>query len=423
MVEVKLHDIGEGIYEGDILTYFVNVGDRVIVDQPLVEVQTEKVVAELTSPAVGIVKELLIDPGTTIEIGTTVLTIEVEGGSAALANSNKKKSANETEVQAEKLTPKSVETKMDAPQRGFSQGRAPASPYTRKIARDHGVNIDLIKGSGLAGRVTEEDVIRFVQNGGESVTQTIEPTSAPDNTPAAQTSAVEKVEPEVIPFKGIRKQIAKQMSQSLLKIPHVTHFEEIDMTNLLEYRKELKKIDVNISVAAFFIKALAVSLKDFPVFNAKLDEENEVIRLEKVVHMGLATDSEQGLLVPVLRDVHKKSLGQIHFDMKELTKKTQKGKLSGKEMSGSTFTISNVGPMGSIGATPIINYPETGIMAFHKTKKMPVVNEKDEIVIRSMMNISMSFDHRVADGGTAVAFTNRFKQLIETPNLLFLELI
>ncbi|MBK5463518.1 dihydrolipoamide acetyltransferase family protein [Peribacillus sp. TH27] len=413
MVEVKLHDIGEGIHEGDILTYFVKVGDRVTVDQPLVEVHTEKMVAELTSPASGIVKELMIEPGTTIEIGTTVLTIEAEGSSAL--------QTNETEVKAEKLTPKNAETKMEAPQRGKNKGRGLAAPYTRKIARDHGVDINLIEGTGPAGRVTEKDVIRFARNREENAAG-VEITSTPATTTASQTTEVETVEPDVIPFKGIRKQIAKKMSQSLYTIPHVTHFEEIDMTNLLDYRKELKAIDVNISVVAFFIKALAVSLKDFPIFNAKLDEENEVIRLEKVVHMGLATDSEQGLIVPVLRDAHKKSLRQIHADMKELTKKTQEGKLSGKEMSGSTFTISNVGPMGSIGATPIINYPETGLIAFHKTKKMPVVNENDEIVIRSIMNISMSFDHRVADGGTAVAFTNRFKKLIEAPNLLFLEL-
>lgn len=419
MVELKLHDIGEGIHEGDILTYFVKEGDKVAVDQPLVEVQTEKMVAELTSPAAGIISKIMIEPGTTIEIGTTVLTIEAEGGSASKANAEQPKEGNESAVQEEKGTTKSMETKVEAPQRGNRKGRALAAPYTRKIARDHGVDIDLIEGTGTAGRVTEEDVIRFAKSGGESTEAT--PTPTPTETP--ETSAVETVEADVIPFKGIRKQIAKKMSQSLLTIPHVTHFEEIDMTNLLEYRKELKAIDVNISVVAFFIKALAVSLKDFPIFNAKLDEENEVIRLEKVVHMGLATDSEQGLIVPVLRDAHKKSLRQIHADMKELTKKTQEGKLSGKEMSGSTFTISNVGPMGSIGATPIINYPETGLIAFHKTKKMPVVNENDEIVIRSMMNISMSFDHRVADGGTAVAFTNRFKTLIENPKLLMLELV
>jgi pyruvate dehydrogenase E2 component (dihydrolipoamide acetyltransferase) len=213
------------------------------------------------------------------------------------------------------------------------------------------------------------------------------------------------------------------MTQSLFTIPHVCHYEEVDMTELLEFRKELKAMDENISAAAFFIKALAVALKEYPVFNAKLDEENEVIRLERSVHMGIAVDAEEGLIVPVIRDADKKSLRTIHREMKELTQKAQENRLTVKEMTGSTFTISNVGPLGSIGATPIINYPETGLMAFHKTKKMPVVNEHDEIVIRSMMNVTMTFDHRVADGGTAIAFTNRFKSLIENPKKLMLELV
>ena len=195
------------------------------------------------------------------------------------------------------------------------------------------------------------------------------------------------------------------------------------MTELLHFRKELKAMDENISVAAFFIKVLAIALKEYPVFNAKLDEENEVIRLGKSVHMGIAADAEEGLIVPVIRDADKKSLRVIHREMKELTQKAKENKLTVKEITGSTFTISNVGPMGSIGATPIINYPETGLMAFHKTKKMPVVNENDEIVIRSIMNVTMTFDHRVADGGTAIAFTNRFKSLIENPKKLMLELV
>lgn len=404
MVEVKFHDVGEGIHEGEILTFFVKKGDQVTVDQPLLEVQTEKMVTELPSPSAGIVKDILVEVGSTITVGTTILIIEEVGA----------KKGETKENQPIKIP---LENKSTVPQTETKSriGVIIATPYTRKIARENDVDITLVKGTGPAGRVLEEDIYQYLKAQREATVN-----------PVVEEKVVQVVEKEVevdvIPFKGIRKQIAKKMSKSLFTIPHVTHFEEIDMTNLLAFREELKRTNSNVSVVAFFIKALAIALKEFPIFNAKVDEENEVIRLEKAVHIGLATDTEQGLIVPVLRDVSKKSLKQIHVEMKTLTKNAQEGKLAVSEMTGSTFTISNVGPLGSVGATPIINYPETGLMAFHKTKKMPVVNERDEIVIRSMMNISMSFDHRVADGGTAVAFTNKFKELIETPSLLFLEL-
>ncbi len=418
MIEVKLHDIGEGMTEGDIISYLVKAGDNVSVDQPLVEVQTEKMVAELTSPANGTVKEILIDTGKTISVGTTILTIasEQQGADPAPA----KEEAATTVTSDEPLQKSMI---MERPKSDPLSNRVKAAPYTRKIARENDVDITLVEGTGRAGRITVEDVLRYVEardNG-----QTTKAAAAHTEAPVVETGAVSQSEEsfDLIPFKGRRKQIAMKMSQSLFTIPHVCHYEEVDMTELLNFRKELKAMDENISAAAFFIKALAIALKDYPIFNAKLDEENEVIRLAKSVHMGIAADAEEGLIVPVIRDADKKSLRAIHQEMKELTQKAKENKLAVREITGSTFTISNVGPMGSIGATPIINYPETGLMAFHKTKKMPVVNEHDEIVIRSMMNVTMTFDHRVADGGTAIAFTNRFKSLIENPKKLMLELV
>jgi pyruvate dehydrogenase E2 component (dihydrolipoamide acetyltransferase) len=416
MVEVKLHDIGEGMTEGDILTYFVKEGDKVKVDQPLVEVQTEKMVAELTSPVAGTIKKILIDPKKTISVGTTVLTIEADGELQTKNTEMPKETLQKIEENHD--DEKKV---MKEPKRGGLINRVKAAPYTRKIAREQNVDLMLIQGTGRAGRITVEDVYRFVENRSNSLPDPYSKSNADSHRPTDE--RVETEEADVIPFNGRRKQIAMKMTKSLYTIPHVAHFEEIDMTNLLDYRKELKELNVNLSAVAFFIKALAIALKDYPVFNAKLDEEKQEIRLEKMVHIGLATDTKEGLIVPVLRHVEKKSLLQIHTEMKELTKKAQENKLTIKEMTGSTFTISNVGPMGSIGATPIINYPETGLMAFHKTKKMPVVNEQDEIVIRSVMNVTMTFDHRVADGGTVVAFTNRFKSLIEHPKLLMLQLV
>src|SRR5690606_34791570 len=219
-----------------------------------------------------------------------------------------------------------------------------------------------------------------------------------------------------IPFRGIRKQIAKKMTQSLFTIPHVTHFDDVNMTNLFKMRDEMKMAGKSVSLSAFFIKALTISLKEFPIFNAELDEANDRIVLKTNYHIGIATNTENGLLVPVIHDADKKTIKEIDEVIKELTEKAITGKLKPSEMQNGTFTMSNVGPLGSTGATPIINHPETAIIAFHRTKKQPVVNEHDEIVVGHVMTLSMSFDHRVADGATAVAFTNRFSDLIERPH-------
>lgn len=427
MVEVKLHDIGEGMTEGEIMHYFVKVGDTVKVDQPLVEVQTDKMVAELPSPAAGKVKDIVIDRGTTVSVGTTLIVLEASGQAAAEAPVETAPVQVKTE---EASQPAAAVQAAPAPKVSTDKKVIIAAPYTRKIAREFGVDINDVTGTGTLGRITVEDIYKFVkqrdgiQNSGEA---TAVPAEVAEIKPAVQKQeARESVKPatdaEIIPFRGRRKQIAKKMTQSLYTIPHVTHFEEIDMTDLLEYRKDLKEMDINVSAVAFFIKAITVALKQFPVFNAKLDEANEVIRLEKEYNIGIATDTEDGLIVPVIHHADQLSVRQIHDKLKELTKKAQEGKLAPADMKGGTFTISNVGPLGSIGATPIINHPETGLIAFHKTKKMAVVTDNDEIVVRSIMNLSMAFDHRVADGATAVAFTNRFKQLIENPKLWPVEL-
>lgn len=427
MVEVKLHDIGEGMTEGEIIHYFVKVGDSVKVDQPLLEVQTDKMVAELPSPASGKVKEIVVDHGNTVSVGTTLLVLETEGSKPV---ETEKKPAEATSKNTEELQSQPQQTAVTE-QKGEKKFII-AAPYTRKIAREFRVDINEITGTGTNGRITVEDIYNFVKQRDEiqspkeikeaSAEVTEAKTEPKQEIQKQEVRNINETKAEEIPFRGRRKQIAKKMTQSLYTIPHVTHFEEADLTELLAYRNDLKEMNINVSAVAFFIKAIAVALKQFPVFNAKLDEENEVIRLEKECNIGIATDTEDGLIVPVIHHADQLTVRQIHDKLKELTKKAQENKLTPTDMKGGTFTISNVGPLGSIGATPIINHPETGLIAFHKTKKMPVVMENDEIAIRSIMTMSMAFDHRVADGATAVAFTNRFKQLIENPKLWPIEL-
>lgn len=419
MVEVKLHDIGEGMTEGNILTYFIKKGDRVEEDQPIVELQTEKMVAELTAPVKGVVKEIFIAEGTIIPVGTTILTIESE---SSMEKKHFPEMPREEHYHSAPSAP--IENPVTQPELKRIKGpkRIKAAPYTRKIARELEVDIEMVEGSGKDGRITVEDVQQFAQ-GRESAATKAEPANKQVHWQGLTENGefADNEEVSIIPFKGRRKQIAKKMTTSIYTIPHVHHMEEIDMTELLHFRKEIKP-DLDVSVAAFFIKALTISLREYPIFNAKLNEKKEEIRLEKGIHIGIATDTGDGLIVPVIRNADEKSILIIQKEMKELMNKARENKLSPEEMTGGTFTISNVGPMGSIGATPIINYPEVALMAFHKTKKMPVVNADDEIVIRSMMNATLTFDHRVTDGGNAIAFTNRFKALLEKPRLLLVEL-
>jgi pyruvate dehydrogenase E2 component (dihydrolipoamide acetyltransferase) len=420
MVEVKLHDIGEGMHEGEVIHFFVKAGDTVKVDQPLVEVQTDKVTAELPSPAAGTIKDIKVKEGDVVTVGSVILTIEA-------ASSQSSRGKEETVSKAEQpVVDKIIATPANTV---FTGGistlnkRILAAPFTRKIARENGVDIEQIEGTGPGGRVTDQDVYNFIEKG--SAPQSEE---QPVLAEVLDQSVTMPKEAEEIPFKGRRKQIAKKMVQSLATIPHVTHFEEIDVTAVMELKKQLKAMDpdnkrgMNVSVAAFFVKAIQIALKDFPIFNSKLDEEKEVIRLEKNVNIGIATDSDEGLIVPVISHVEQRTIRDIAVDMKDKITRAKTNKLKGSDMTGGTFTISNVGPLGSIAATPIINHPEVALMAFHKTKKTPVVIG-NEIVIRSMMNVSMSFDHRVADGATAVMFTNRVKELIENPYFMTMELI
>ena len=280
MVEVKLHDIGEGMTEGEVVHYFVNVGDKVKTDQPLVEVQTDKMVAELPSPASGVVKDIKISQGNIVSVGTTLLVLEEEGAR------NLQPLIEPTPESPAQSVPESTPKQ----EKVFIK----AAPYTRKIAREFGIDIQLVKGTGPHERITVEDVYNFVKQQNhhelsskevekEKISQTVEVKSQPE----IQRNNLHENR-DVIPFKGRRKQIAKNMTKSLFTIPHVTHFEEVDMTELLAYRSEIKAMGRSISVTAFLIKAIAQGLKKYPIFNAKLDEENELIVLVKDYHIGLS---------------------------------------------------------------------------------------------------------------------------------------
>ncbi|WP_409299096.1 dihydrolipoamide acetyltransferase family protein [Peribacillus sp. SCS-26] len=396
--------------EAAINCFLVKAGDVVKADEPLVEVQTDKMTAEIPAPRPGIIKNILIEAGQSVKVGTTLLIMEdLHEPSGAQSEPEYSFPSKQSTGISAPLQPRSV------PERIL------ASPYTRKIARELGIDLNAVQGSGPSGRILDEDVLALSEAKGPVIK---EEKSSSAKKEIREFFQRKNAGDDIIPFRGRRKQIGKAMASSVYTIPHCTHFEEIDVTGLMEIREELKASGRPVSASCFFIKALSIALKEFPVFNAELNEKEEKIRLIKDHHIGIAVDAPEGLIVPVLRHVEKKSLRVIGEEMKELTRRALEDKLSVKDISGGTFTISNVGPLGgSIGATPIIQHPQTALVSFHKTKKRPVVTDQDEIAIRSIMNISMSFDHRVADGALAVKFTNRFAELIENPKMLFLELI
>jgi 2-oxoisovalerate dehydrogenase E2 component (dihydrolipoyl transacylase) len=437
MYEMKLHDIGEGMTEGEIVHFLVQVGDVVTVDQPVLEVQTDKVTAELPCPVAGRIAEILVNKGDVVEVGSIILKIEESAAGQTETPTAKKETPASKEGNQAIQKSKQQATREDQATRVGRLRNVMAAPYTRKIAREHGIQIEEVKGTGKNGRITVEDVLTFAQQGPgaqqevasaqEKLTYQKESTVV-ENTKLAPVNAGKS-----IPFRGRRKQIAQKMTQSMFTIPHVTHFDKIDMTKLVEIKDQFQQAQVDrhtdsvqagnqkMSIMAFLIKALSISLKEFPIFNAKLNEEKEEIYLDSNINIGIATHTEEGLIVPILKNAQTLSIAEINQHMKALTKKAQAGQLQSADVRGGTFTISNVGPIGGMFATPIINHPEVALISFHQMEDQPVVRDK-EIVIRTMLNFSMSFDHRVADGVTAVQFTNRMKHLIENPMQLFVHL-
>jgi len=413
MVEFKLPDVGEGMHEGEIVTWLIKEGDKVTQDQPIVEVQTDKVNAELSSPVTGVIKQIHFREGEVVEVGTPILTIDAGG---------------ENGKEEVCVSPEIPSTKGDVPvqNRAPAFNRALATPYVRQLAREKKIDIEQVRGTGPAGRITEQDLEQFVTQLNKTTEQVQQTTIEENNVKQPTPKQVDTIESEErIPLKGIRKKIAEHMTKSVSIIPHVTHVDEMEMGPLKEIREQLKahaeKKNIKLTFLPFFIKAIVTALKEFKTLNASIDDEKNEIVLKNYYHIGIATDTKDGLIVPVIKHADRKSIFQLAEEINQLATQAREGKLSIHQITGSTFTISNVGPIGGMQATPIINHPEVAILALHKMEPRMVVRDW-EGVIRLMMNMSLSFDHRIIDGVTAVRFTNRLKELLENPNLLFMEM-
>ncbi|MFF2290924.1 dihydrolipoamide acetyltransferase family protein [Peribacillus butanolivorans] len=424
MVEFKLPDVGEGMHEGEIIKWLIKEGESVTQDQPIVEVQTDKVNAELTAPATGVVKKILFTEGDIVEVGTTIFTIQEENDISVPETFVIEKEPPVMQPADVKVNSEDITSKPH-----LEAARVLATPYVRQMAREMKVDIQQVKGSGPAGRIIESDLQQFIENNqfkqvnDNNNDNNILQDAAPIET--VQEKVIEKGLEERILLKGIRKKIAEHMVKSVSTIPHVTHVDELEMDRLKELKDQLKTYsdnkDIKLTFLPFFVKAIVIALKEFKTLNASIDEKTNEMVLKNYYHIGIATNTNDGLIVPVIKNADQKTIFQLADEIRQMAIQAREGKLSLEQITGSTFTISNVGPIGGLHATPIINYPEAAILALHKMEPRMVVRDL-EGVIRLMMNMSLSFDHRLIDGVTAVRFTNRIKELLENPILLVVEM-
>ncbi|HXW37245.1 MAG TPA: dihydrolipoamide acetyltransferase family protein [Nitrososphaerales archaeon] len=400
--EFKLPDIGEGVSEGEILKWMVREGEQVNEDQPLVEVMTDKVNVQIPSPRTGTVARISVKEGEIAKVGQTIVVIEEKGGQPAPMP------ANPQPVPTQSAEPRQMST-IASP---FSA--VLAAPATRRLARELEVDIATVKGTGPQGRVTDQDV-QSAAAGSRVVTK------PPEDKPAEQAHRAGGPE-ELIPLRGLRRTIAERMLKSSLASATVTHVDEADVTELIVLREALKssaeKRGVKLTFLPLIVKALVPSLKEFPYVNSSMDEQGGNIILKKYYNFGIATDTEQGLIVPVVKDADRKDVFSIAGEIEQLATKSRSGQLGLDDVRGSTFTITNVGSIGGLFATPIINQPEVAILGTARIEKRPVVRD-GKVEVRDMMYLSLSFDHRVFDGAYAARFTTSvIETLQDTKKLL-----
>ena len=377
-------DVGEGVVEGEISKWLVKVGDIVKEHQPLVEVITEKVTVELPSPVDGKVLKIGALEGDIVEVGQTLVTIEGDREQPGASPASESKEQE----------PKQISDSSGSQVREHQQ--VLATPAVRKLAKEKSIDLSRLRGSGPEGRVLEQDVLMA----------------------EGQLSSGSEVR---IPFRGVRRVIAENLSRSARNVVQATCFEEVDLTDLIKARLEMKErgegLGTKITLLSYVVKALGESLRKFPNLNSSLDEQHEEIIIKKKYNIGIAVDTDQGLLVPVLREVDKKDIYQIAKGLESLARKARDGSLKLDETHGGTFTITNVGSIGAIASVPLVISPQVGILAFHRVERRPVVL-KDEIVARDMCYISISFDHRIVDGAEATRFLKSVKEYLEQPGTL-----
>jgi pyruvate dehydrogenase E2 component (dihydrolipoamide acetyltransferase) len=422
--QFKLPDIGEGIHEGEIVKWFIKPGDKVQEDDVLCEVQNDKAVVEIPSPVEGTVLEVMVEEGTVATVGQVLVSFDAPGYEDLKFKGDEETEAapaqQEAQPQAAAEAP-AVQTEVD-PNR-----RVIAMPSVRKYAREKGVDIRLVAGTGDNGRVLKTDIEAFLGGAApQAATQAVEAAETPKQEEAPAPAPIPQGEyPETREkMSGIRKAIAKAMVNSKHTAPHVTLMDEVDVTKLVKHRKKFKEVaaakGIKLTFLPYVVKALTSALREFPVLNTSLDDATSEIIHKHYYNIGIAADTEKGLLVPVVKDADRKSVFHISNEINELASKAREGKLAPNEMKGASCTISNIGSAGGQWFTPVINHPEVAILGVGRIAEKPIVRD-GEIVAAPVLALSLSFDHRMIDGATAQNAMNHIKKLLNDPELLLME--
>jgi pyruvate dehydrogenase E2 component (dihydrolipoamide acetyltransferase) len=425
--EFKLPDIGEGVHEGEIVRWIVSEGDTVAEDDPVVEVMTDKATVEIPAPASGIVQSTLVAEGEVAKVGDVIFVLATSGGGAAAPVAAPAPAAPAAIAAVpEPVAPAAHVAVVSAD----PNKKVLAAPATRRLSRELGIDLSTLIGSGPNGRVKPEDVraASAAPVAAPVAAPAVGVTSAPTaSAPVAQLPNFPQVmgarEVEEIPFRGIRRKIAEAMVRSKYTAPHFSLIEEVDCTEMVAARTIAKPVGerfgVKITFMGYIMKATAIALTEFPMLNAELDEEAGVIKQKRYVNLGIAVDTPNGLVVPVIKDANLKSIMQLSSDLMDIASRARESKLKPDDFSDSTFSISNAGNIGGTLATPIINFPEAAIMGVHSMRKMPRC-VGDDIVARMIMNLSISIDHRIVDGADGARFMVRVRELLEEPSLMLL---
>jgi len=437
--EFKLPDIGEGVTEGEIVSWLVAVGDEVEEDQEMVEVMTDKATVTIGAPKAGRVTELCGGEGDVVPVGNTLVVFEVAEGSASVSGSPAATAASPV---VESAATAVGDIKEELPGTNTQVASAPlaegnskplAAPATRKLARELGVELGLVPPTGSAGRITREDVEKYATahsshsaNAKSAAPSIVSPSPAVPAPVALPVSAPTAApEDKRVPLRGLRKRIAENMARSTRTAAHFTYADEVECTKLVALRTRTKPIaeeqGLKLTYLPFIVKAVVAALKKNPMLNTWVDDVNNEMIHKATYDIGIATATAAGLVVVVVRNADRLSIVEIGKEISRMATDARNGKINPADVGGSTFTVTSLGRLGGLFSTPVVNYPEVAIMGVHEMKKRPIIVD-DEIRIGQVMVLALSFDHRIIDGHIGAAFAQDVKALLEDPDRLFVEM-
>lgn len=451
--EFRLPDLGEGIHEGEVVEVLVSVGDRVLDGKPILVIETDKATTEIPSPVTGIVQEIRVKPGDIVKVGDVLMVFledrEAEAPRRGEPSTPPARLIPQAAPVASPVPPVIARSVAEKPAQAI--GPVPAAPSTRRLARELGIDLNLVPPTGPGGRVTPEDVRAFASSIGRAAAPPVPPPlpgvappqahqippaiPVPPPPAGTPTSDVLPTLPDFSrwgpvlrdPLRSVRKTTARHMALAWSQVPHVTHQDVVDITELEAFRRRHKEEagvgQGGLSLTVFAMKAAVAALKTFPRFNASLDVERQEIILKQYYHLGVAVDTDRGLIVPVIRDVDRKSITQLALELNELAGRARAGRIERDELVGGTFTLTNIGVLGGTGFTPIVNYPEVAILGMARATLQPVVRgtgENFEVAPRLILPLILGFDHRVVDGADAARFLGMVMGILGDPERLLM---